>query len=226
MRRVCIDSRLPENIHSVPSPLVIADHQVDVTVFRELMNIIQFQIIHFHIRITIGYTIAGVDCILLTVDRVIMDILTIVSTAGHTGYIECQVIAFSDMPGGTKTSEPVIILSFGVVGLVEKTVVRRIQTTGDASSFKLTVTVIQISISIHFTTAVINVATRLIPTIRIGSDFHASVITGFPVILQYNIDNTGCTLRAISGRRVGNNFYLLDISGRHHIQNIRLVISC
>ena len=157
--------------------------------------------------------------------KYIIDIHTILSTAGHTGYIECQVIAFSDMPGGAKTSEPVIMLSFGVVGLVEKTVVRRIQTTCDASSFKLTVTVIQISISIHFTTAVINVATRLIPTIRIGSDFHASVITGFPVILQYNIDNTGCTLRAISGRRVGNNFYLLDISGRHHIQNIRLVIS-
>ena len=94
-----------------------------------------------------------------------------------------------------KTSEPVIMLSFGVVGLVEKTVVRRIQTTCDASSFKLTVTVIQISISIHFTTAVINVATRLIPTIRIGSDFHASVITGFHITksddLAFNV--TGMT---------------------------------
>ena len=82
------------------------------------------------------------------------------------------------------TSEPVVVLSFGSVGLVEKTVVGGIFTTSDSTAFHFPVPIAQIGIRIHFATAVVNVSTCLITSVRIGSGFYAAVVTGFPVILK------------------------------------------
>ena len=112
-----------------------------------------------------------------------MDRFVVVTPSGHAGHVECQVVAFGDVPGCPDTSEPVVVLSFGSVGLVEKTVVGGIFTTSDSTAFHFPVPIAQIGIRIHFATAVVNVSTCLITSVRIGSGFYAAVVTGFPVIL-------------------------------------------
>ena len=87
------------------------------------------------------------------------------------------------MPGCPDTSEPVVVLSFGVVGLVEKTIVGCIFTTCDSTAFHFPVPIAQIGVRVYFATAVVDVSTCLITSVRIGSGFYAAVVTGFPVIL-------------------------------------------
>lgn len=81
-----------------------------------------------------------------------MDQFAVVTPSGHAGHVECQVVAFGNVPGCPDTSEPVVVLSFGSVGLVEKTVVGGIFTTSDSTAFHFPVPIAQIGIRIHFAT--------------------------------------------------------------------------
>jgi hypothetical protein len=56
------------------------------------------------------------------------------------------------VPGCPDTSEPVVVLSFGVVGLVEKTIVGCIFTTCDSTAFHFPVPIAQIGVRVYFAT--------------------------------------------------------------------------
>jgi len=86
------------------------------------------------------------------------------------------------MPGSTEATKPVIMLPLRIVRLIQEAVICRILPAGNTAPFKFTVPVVQICISIDLATAIIDIATCLITTIRIGSRLYTSVIAWFAVI--------------------------------------------
>ena len=114
--------------------------------------------------------------------------------------------------------------TFRSAGLVQETIIRRILAARDSSARERPFPIIDIRVSVHLATAVIDVATRPVAAVRIGSHLHAAVIAGLPVVFQDDIDDTRRPLGAILGRRVRYHFHLLDILRRHHLQDVGLVV--
>ena len=94
-----------------------------------------------------------------------------------------MVVAFGNVPGCPIRPNQLLCCRLGVVGLVEKTIVGCIFTTCDSTAFHFPVPIAQIGVRVYFATAVVDVSTCLITSVRIGSGFYAAVVTGFPVIL-------------------------------------------
>ena len=87
------------------------------------------------------------------------------------------------------------------------------------------VAVAQVGISIQFATAVVDVAAGIVSAVTVASGLYTAKVSGLAVLFEYDVDDTGRTLRAEFGRWVGDDLNLLYSFGRQLLQYLTAVIS-
>ncbi|MPM85779.1 hypothetical protein SDC9_132860 [bioreactor metagenome] len=89
-------------------------------------------------------------------------------------------------------------------------IIIQILTIGITLSFRLTYARAHVNERLKLSTAEVYVTRSIIATTSINTRLQTSVITGFAVFLQHNVNDTGCAFGIIFGRRIGNYFHTFN----------------
>ena len=181
--------------------------------------------IHVHIAIAVVGTEHTIGVLGSSDSTVVIGCsAAVVVLAVHHHASDGEIVLLGEMPGQSETCKKVVapVLAFAIVALI--LVGLLIVLVALAASLVLTVTEADVGKSVEYAAGVVDITAGVPSAIDVGTGTQRTVIAGFAVALQHDIDDTGRTLGREFGRGIVDDLDALDALGRYLLQYLGTVV--